>query len=134
MPSQAVDVAWHEFILATRLYQRFCERGFGRFLHHTPAEGMPGPSAASAALRRCWHLACRRAGIDARKPRALPPLFALDAALAIPDGFHYVPDCRLVDATRDGRVVHCGSDLGSGDGGSDGASGGDGGSCGGGGD
>src|SRR5262245_23701946 len=30
MPSQAVDVAWHEFILSTRLYQRFCERGFGR--------------------------------------------------------------------------------------------------------
>jgi len=138
MPSQAVDVAWHEFILATRQYQRFCERGFGRFLHHTPAEAMTGPAQASTALRRCWQLACRRAGIDARRPRELPPLFALDARLAIPDGFHYVPDCRLVDASRNGQVVHCGGDLGGGDGGSSdgGDSGGDGGggSCGGGGD
>ena len=132
MPSQAVDVAWHEFILSTRLYQRFCERAFGRFLHHTPAESMPSPGEASGALRRCWQLACRRVGIDPRAPRQLPPLFALDAQLAIPDGIHYVADCRLLGASRDGRVVHCGSDLGSGGDGGD--SGGDGGGCGGGGD
>ncbi len=41
MPSHVVDVAWHEFILYTRDYQQFCERGFGRFLHHLPAEAMP---------------------------------------------------------------------------------------------
>ena len=137
MPSQAVDVAWHEFILATRQYQGFCKRGFGRFLHHTPAESMPSPGEASGALRRCWQMACRRVGIDPRAPRQLPPLFALDAQLAIPDGFHYVPDCRLLGASGDGRVIHCGGDLGSGgggDGGGDGDSGGDGSGCGGGGD
>ena len=40
MPSQAVDDAWHEFILFTRYYGRFCRGAFGRFLHHTPAAAM----------------------------------------------------------------------------------------------
>ena len=33
MPSQVVDVAWHEFILFTRQYQQFCNKAVGRFLH-----------------------------------------------------------------------------------------------------
>jgi hypothetical protein len=143
MPSQAVDVAWHALILSARHYQQFCQRAFGRFLHHTPASAMPNPTASNAALRRCWHLACRRAGIDPRRPTALPPLFALDAQLAIPDGFHYAPDCRKARAADGSTVVYCGSDLGSGGcsggggsgcSGGDGAGGGDGGGgCGGGG-
>src|SRR5215204_3736654 len=36
MPSKAVDEAWHEMILMTREYQAFCERAFGRYLHHSP--------------------------------------------------------------------------------------------------
>jgi hypothetical protein len=40
MPSQVVDVAWHEFILYTRHYEVFCRQALGRFLHHTPAEAM----------------------------------------------------------------------------------------------
>jgi hypothetical protein len=36
MPSKAVDEAWHEMILLTREYTHFCERAFGRYLHHSP--------------------------------------------------------------------------------------------------
>ncbi|MGL4232141.1 MAG: glycine-rich domain-containing protein, partial [Casimicrobium sp.] len=36
MPSKVVDDAWHEFILLTRQYQRFCESAFGKYLHHEP--------------------------------------------------------------------------------------------------
>jgi hypothetical protein len=36
MPSRVVDEAWHEMILFTREYARFCEQAFGRFLHHSP--------------------------------------------------------------------------------------------------
>ncbi|MGM7644400.1 hypothetical protein ACSVDM_05835 [Nocardia sp. JW2] len=36
MPSHAVDEAWHGFILCTQLYARFCDRAYGRFLHHFP--------------------------------------------------------------------------------------------------
>lgn len=35
-PSLPVDLAWHEFILCTRLYTKFCEKNFGRYIHHTP--------------------------------------------------------------------------------------------------
>ena len=36
MPSKAVDEAWHEMILITREYTYFCDRAFGRYLHHNP--------------------------------------------------------------------------------------------------
>ena len=39
MPSKAVDGAWHEFILLTQNYADFCDKAFGRFLHHTPHNG-----------------------------------------------------------------------------------------------
>ncbi len=35
-PAQNLDLAWHEFILCTRAYMRFCRRHFGRIIHHTP--------------------------------------------------------------------------------------------------
>lgn len=156
MPSQAVDVAWHEFILFTRGYRQFCARGLGRFLDHTPAEHMATPVSARQGLRRTWLHACRFEGIDPRKPDRLPMLFALDALLQIPDGFHYVLDCSGV-ADAQGVPAYCASDIGCGgscaadgigdsshghghgDGTSDGGSSGDGGSgcgggCGGGGD
>jgi hypothetical protein len=36
MPSRVVDDLWHEFILDTREYGRFCEAAFGRYFRHTP--------------------------------------------------------------------------------------------------
>ena len=36
MPSQAVDDAWHEFILFTRQYEQFCRNVFGRWLLRQP--------------------------------------------------------------------------------------------------
>jgi hypothetical protein len=43
MPSRAVDEAWHEFILDSIAYTRFCNAAFGAYLHHTPDEGMSAP-------------------------------------------------------------------------------------------
>ena len=80
MPSQVVDDAWHEFILFTRDYQHFCQRGPGRFLQHTPAEAMRSPTDAQEGLKRAWRLACRRDGIDPRAPQSLPKPFAAPAA------------------------------------------------------
>ncbi|WP_437970590.1 hypothetical protein WMF04_15440 [Sorangium sp. So ce260] len=37
MFSLRVDEAWHQFVLFTIEYADFCERFFGRFLHHAPA-------------------------------------------------------------------------------------------------
>jgi hypothetical protein len=35
-PAHRVDLAWHELILFTRSYQEFCEKHFGKFVHHQP--------------------------------------------------------------------------------------------------
>lgn len=94
MPSQAVDVAWHEFILFTRAYQHFCHKALGRLLHHTPAEAMTTPTLAQEGIRRAWRLACAREAIDPKSPQRLPRIFALDAMLGIADGFVYTLDCR----------------------------------------
>src|SRR5215467_13897157 len=87
MPSQVVDVAWHEFILFTRDYRAFCQRGLGRFLHHVPAEAMRAPTDAQEGIRRAWYFACRDERIAPRQAHRLPLLFALDAELGIADGF-----------------------------------------------
>lgn len=158
MPSQAVDVLWHEFILHTQAYQRWCTHALGRFLHHTPAEALGRKGMHNDGLRRAWFWACKEESIDPKAPSRLPLLFALDAKFAIPNGFHYVPDCRLTGAQSSaaansssggcGGSPYCGTDFSdgsysgsSGDFGgadcSDGSGGdgsGDGGGCGGGGD
>lgn len=37
VPSPAIDSIWHDFILHTREYQKFCSQNFGCFIHHTPS-------------------------------------------------------------------------------------------------
>lgn len=126
MPSQIVDELWHEFILFTRLYQQFCERALGKYLHHTPAEAMPTPNTASDGIRRAWKLACRRDGINPQRPGRLPLLFALDARLGIAGGFVYALNCH--DAAASASGAFCASDIGGGCGGSGCGGGSDGGS------
>ncbi len=126
MPSQVVDDLWHEFILYTKYYEAFCRRAFGRFLHHTPAVVLSGGArAANAGLRRCFWYACHEEHINPRQPTRLPLLFAIDAKLAIPGGFHYVADCsqpRERQQAGGGAAIYCGGDFadGSYDGGTDG--------------
>lgn len=122
MPSQVVDDAWHEFILFTRQYQQFCERGLGRFLHHTPAEAMRSPTDAQDGIKRAWRLACKRDGIDPKAPQSLPLLFALDALLGIAGGFVYQLDC-LAAVQAGAGTGFCAGHIGCGGGG---CSGGDG--------
>lgn len=156
MPSQIADELWHEFILHTRHYEVFCRKAFGRFMHHTPAVALRGRVRQSnAGLRRCFWFVCREENINPRQPSRLPLLFAIDAKLNVPGGFHYVADCSAARASGD-TAIHCGGEFssssvdggtegfadahtggggsdGSGDGGGDGGSGCGGGGCGGGG-
>lgn len=132
MPSQAVDVAWHEFILFTRNYELFCDKALGRFLHHTPAEAMESPTLAQTGIKTAWKLSCARENIPARNPDRLPLLFAMDDRLKIPDGFRYSLDCKAAGTSDYYCAGHigCGSSCGSGtDGGGDSGCGG---GCGGG--
>jgi hypothetical protein len=124
MPSQAVDVLWHEFILHTKAYEAWCHRALGRFLHHTPAEALGKSAQRNDGLRRIWYWACKRDGINPRWPTHLPYLFAIDNQLSIADGFHYAPDCKMVNNKFEdqksggcgagvGAQVHCGTSFGS---------------------
>ena len=149
MPSRVADELWHEFILYTREYQRFCRRAFGGFMHHSPATVLGENRKSNTGLRRVWWYCCKYENIDPRNPTRVPLLFALDAKLNIPNGFVYHPRC---EALREGGTgtAYCGGDFSSSsfDGGTagfgdgagvsssgDGGTGGDGGgsSCGGGG-
>ncbi|QLI81451.1 hypothetical protein HZU75_07890 [Chitinibacter fontanus] len=85
MPSRIVDDFWHEFILHTAVYQEFCQKALGRFIHHTPAES----TVQSKSVRRSWNLACRDEGIQAGQIASMPLLFAIDRHLQIPEGFLY---------------------------------------------
>jgi hypothetical protein len=128
MPSQLADDLWHEFILYTRYYEKFCQQAFGRFLHHTPAAVLGSDKKSNEGLRRTWYYCCLQENINPRNPTRLPLLFALDAKMNIADGFRYAPDCKNLRA-NDGAaaassvvVVHCGGDFSSPsiDGGTDG--------------
>ena len=136
MPSQAVDVAWHEFILFTRQYQYFCKKALGRFIHHIPAEAMRSPTDAQAGIKTAWKISCYREGLLPRAAHRLPMLFAMDALLDIPDGFNYAVNCSGKEKDHYcASHIGCGSGCGGGcvsDGSSD--SSGCGGGCGGGGD
>jgi hypothetical protein len=140
MPSQLADDLWHEFILYTRNYQQFCQQGFGRFLHHTPAIVLGKNRQGNSGLRRCWRLVCREENINPLKPSRLPLLFALDAKFGIANGFRYMADCSGVRRADDkgGGTPFCGGDFsdnsidGTTDGLSDGAGSGDGADAGGG--
>ncbi len=134
MPSQAVDEAWHEFILMTRSYHDFCSSALGRYLHHVPAEAMRAPGQAQEGLRRAWKISCALERVNPRQPSHLPRLFVLDAAMSFPGGFHYALNCPpRADGSAD---AHCASHIGCSTGGSgcgtSGCSSDSGGSCGGG--
>lgn len=94
MPSQVIDVAWHEFILFTRTYKSFCNKAIGRFLHHTPTEAMKTPTLAQDGIKRAWRLACAKEKIKPSNPVRLPLLFAIDGMLNIEDGFKYSLNCK----------------------------------------
>lgn len=57
MPSRLVDEAWHEFILDTEAYAKFCERALGLFLDHRPGDKMDVPIGdALAETVYAWDL------------------------------------------------------------------------------
>ncbi len=75
MASEAVDEAWHTFILFTLDYSRFCEHVFGRFIHHNPF--IPGeardPRGASVRFRQAYTQAFGEPPATWRQPARCDP-------------------------------------------------------------
>ena len=147
MPSKAVDAAWHEFIVLTKEYAKFCDQAFGRYLHHTPKAMMDTPT--SAALANTLHQLRGQSLSPAgwAMVGSVPLIFALDRELGFKEG-HVYDDAAIheLEGLRQAQLAavssgggSAGSDSGSSwtwSGGSDTSSdsgGGGGGSCGGGG-
>ncbi len=86
MPSRVVDVAWHEFILHTRDYHKFCEQAFGHYFHHNPFSGEMSLQNLRESLLRTWIYSCNAENINPKTPHCLPILFSIDSTLNIPDG------------------------------------------------
>jgi hypothetical protein len=108
MPSAAVDDAWHEFILFTRDYDRFCQKAFGQFLHHTPTAGL-GVASPRDVMRDgyivAWHYACAVDGVDPFNPERLPLLFALDEQLNYPAGFAFDVEAIRMERSEARRLL-----------------------------
>ncbi len=134
MPSKVVDDLWHEFILDTRAYAKFCNQAFGEFFHHVPASATPKGTDISESLRIAWRYACLEENINPNRPTRLPLLFAIDEKLKIEDGQRYnMRNMPKQDSSSSGcGGTACGSGSSGGCCGSGGCSGGCGGGCGGG--
>jgi len=92
-PSVKVDLAWHEFLLFTRRYFDFCERNYGKMIHHEPSDNRLKNSAQYAETLRCY-----------RKRFGQPPreYWAADRQTSQP--------AVDVDQDHDGsRSAHCGN-------------------------
>lgn len=53
-PSARVDLAWHEFILFTRTYSSYCDRQFGKLIHHEPSANHEQNSSQYAVTLQCY--------------------------------------------------------------------------------
>ena len=52
-PTKAIDEGWHAFLLFTKDYAQFCQRFFGRFIHHEPHRmANPNRTGSSATKTR----------------------------------------------------------------------------------
>ena len=145
MPSKAVDAAWHEFIVLTKEYASFCEKAFGRYLHHTPNAMMATP--ASAALANTLHQLKGESPTPAgwAMVGTVPLIFAIDRELGFEGGHVYDESAiHALESQRQSLIASAASSgggdaayTGSWGGGSDSGGGvgdgGGGGSCGGGG-
>jgi hypothetical protein len=67
-PPEAIDVAWHAFILHTRDYEDYCRERFGRVIHHQPT-GAADPDA----YRRAHHQRSATGGPVDNSVRVIPP-------------------------------------------------------------
>jgi len=53
MPSEKVDAVWHQFILFTPDYMKFCDEHYGRYFHHVPniPSRKQGPDGVEALVQ-----------------------------------------------------------------------------------
>jgi hypothetical protein len=104
MPSLVVDTAWHEFILFTRLYAKFCNKAAEDFIHHTPTSATSS-SPTQEGIQRAWKLSCEQDNMNPKEADHLPVLFNIDAQLKIEKGYQYTLDYQQGNNIHNGLYV-----------------------------
>lgn len=89
MTSKVVDELWHEFVLDTRSYHDFCNKTFGKYLHHAPA-GTSSSSKEKEALKHTYKTSKVLKEYDLNfMSGSLPLIFMVDSLVGFPDGLTY---------------------------------------------
>lgn len=86
MHSLRVDDAWHQFILFTQQYTAYCQRHFGRYVHHSPSNA-PEMEGAMVRESASFALFCER----------YEQLFGLPLPAIWDDAGHVAPVRRVVN-------------------------------------
>ena len=105
MPSRTVDIAWHEFIVNTVEYDRFCHKAYGSFLHHTPDAAMPSDDAktlGTQGMATTFALASWDEGLRLPQDVRLPLIFGVDHELGIAGGQKWTLDCGKRECVVEG--------------------------------
>lgn len=96
MPSRLVDELWHNFMLDSANYAKFCNHVFGGMFHHKPGPDNGGNKKLhlekkfSKELTNTYeYLKDLKNYTTVATIGTVPVLFALDSLCQIPDGFYY---------------------------------------------
>ncbi len=127
MPSQAVDWLWHEFILDTSAYERFCRRVYRTYLHHRPEAALAVP------METALHNTVEAWDRSRLRMQRESVLWDLDRRLGLPGPALELDRAERVRAPRERRNRRRSGGGGGDGGGGDGGGGDGGGGCGGGG-
>jgi hypothetical protein len=106
MPSRSVDLLWHELILETRWYERFCNEHIGFFVHHSGNDSdvsEEGRAKQHIDVVRTWMAACYAEGIDPTNASKVPRLFFADKKICDIKGRWFEvnePNINEIDPTK----------------------------------
>lgn len=117
MPSIVVDKLWHEFILSSQEYTRFCNHAYGSYLHHQqhsePKYKDLRDKNISPGLLNTYK-ASTDMNIGMIAVGTLPLIFALDQIVDSANGFHYDLTNMELQAKLAQKQAGANSDAGSG--------------------
>jgi len=66
VPTVAIDVGWHAFLMFTKDYADYCEKYLGKFVHHRPTTSRSKPMPQDA-VSDCFKLSRQLFGSDLSK-------------------------------------------------------------------
>jgi hypothetical protein len=96
MPSRIADELWHQFMLDSANYEKFCKTAYGKMLHHKPGADNGGnknlrfmKSFPKSVNNIYLYMEKLKEYGEHKSINGIPLLFAIDSYLKIDKGFYY---------------------------------------------